>query len=86
MDQGEKYQQPYPSQSADPFSDRAPIPQGSYDLGYASQPGGYASNTSLAGGFGSGQSYAPQDEEEEKLPLTHGDTSFPAGAYYPPPG
>ena len=85
MDQGEKYNQPYPPQPNDPFSDRAPLPQGPYDASYSSHPGVYASNVSFSGEFGAGQSYAPQDEEEEKLPLTRGEAIYPGG-YYPPSG
>ncbi|KAF8591568.1 glycosyltransferase family 2 protein [Ramaria rubella] len=77
----------YPSQSSqpgDPFSDRAPRPQGPYDaLSYSSQTAYAASNVSLPGEFGAGRSYPPQDEEE-KLPLTRSE-AYP-GNYYPPTG
>ena len=87
MDPGEKYNQPYPPAPHDPFSDRAPTPHAPYDATYSSQPGAaYASNASLPGAFGAGQSYLPQDdEEEEKLPLTRGEAMYPGG-YYPPSG
>lgn len=91
MDQSEKFNQtgiPYSSQTppGDPFSDRAPRPQGPYDVpGYSSQAGPYASNVSLPGDFGAGRSYAPQDEDEEKLPLTRSE-AYPGGGYYPPSG
>jgi hypothetical protein len=91
MDPGEKFNPsgvPYPSQTApgDPFSDRAPRPQGPYDApSYSSQAGAYASNVSLASDFAPGRSYVPPEDDEEKLPLTHGEAAYPGG-YYPPPG
>lgn len=90
MDPGEKFNQtgiPYQSQTPpiDPFSDRAPRPQGPYDAhGYSSQPGPYASNVSLPGEFGAGRPYPTQEDDEEKLPLTGGEV-YPGG-YYPPSG
>lgn len=87
MDQGDNFNRPgFPSHpEGDPFSDRAPRVQGPYDPhSYSSQPGPYTSNVSLPGSQFDGHTYAPQDDEEEKHPLTSGEAY--AGGFYPPSG